>query len=366
LAKTEPKQGFIQSLGYFTGNRPRDFLLGGACLIVLIAGMRAASALLVPFMLSIFIAVIAAPLLFWLQERGLPKFFAMAIVFFGIILTLGLFVTLIGASIQDFSLKLPEDTDRLRIELRDLFEWLEANGVASPEEDFINQLTPESGVRVFTVIVAGFGTVITNAFIVLVIVFFILLEAAALPGKLRAAAAGDAKWMDRTEQVVRAVRRYMVLKTVVSVATGLLVTAALMIIGVDYPWMWGTVAFLFNFVPNVGSILAAIPAVLLAVLQLGFLPGLYTAAAYLGINILIGNFLEPRFMGHRFGLSPLVVLLSLVFWAWVLGPIGMLLSVPITIALSIGFSANPNTRALAILLADESTAFPESTKPAET
>ena len=125
---------------------------------------------------------------------------------------------------------------------------------------------------------------------------------------------------------------------------------SLMVIGVDYPVMWGMVAFALNFVPNVGSIIAAVPPVLLAVVQLGAASGLAVAACYLAINIVMGNVIEPRYMGKGLGLSTLVVFLSLLFWGWVLGPIGMLLSVVLTMKLKIMLDSNEDTRWLAVLL----------------
>ena len=142
----------------------------------------------------------------------------------------------------------------------------------------------------------------------------------------------------------------MFLKTIVSLATGVLVTLILVLIGVDYPILWGMLAFAFNFIPNIGSIIAAVPAVLLALIQLGPKGALTTAACYFVINILIGSVIEPRFMGKGLGLSTLVVLLSLLFWGWVLGPVGMLLSVVLTILLKIMLDSSEKTRSLALLL----------------
>ena len=142
----------------------------------------------------------------------------------------------------------------------------------------------------------------------------------------------------------------MVLKTVTSLITGVLVTITLSIIGVDFAAMWGLVAFLLNFIPTVGSFIAAIPAVLLALVQLGYGPAAAAAACYLVINILIGNIVEPKIMGSGVGLSPLVIFVCMAFWGWVLGPVGMLLSVPLTMTLKIGLNLNEKTRWMALLL----------------
>ena len=135
--------------------------------------------------------------------------------------------------------------------------------------------------------------------------------------------------------------------------TGIAVTIGLMLLGLDYFLLWGLLAFLLNYVPNIGSIIAAIPAVLLAVVQLGMFKALLVAAIYLAVNIIMGNAVEPKLMGHKLGLSSLVVFLSLVFWGWILGPIGMLLSVPLTMIVKIALEVNDSTRWLAILLSSD-------------
>jgi len=144
--------------------------------------------------------------------------------------------------------------------------------------------------------------------------------------------------------------KYLAIKTIFSLATGILVGIWLFILGVDYPILWGLLAFLLNYVPNIGSIIAAIPACLVALIQLGPVYALSAALGYLVLNIAIGSILEPRFMGRGLGLSTLVVFLSLVFWGWVLGPVGMLLSVPLTMIVKIALEGRDDTRKMAILL----------------
>jgi len=146
------------------------------------------------------------------------------------------------------------------------------------------------------------------------------------------------------------INRYMGYKTLISLATGLLIWVLLMIIGVDFAGTWGVLAFLLNFIPGIGSILAAVPAIAWALVQLGLPAALLTLLAYLVVNIAIGNFVDPRLLGRKLGLSTLVVILSLIFWGWVFGPIGMLLSVPLTMITKIVLASREKTRWLAVLL----------------
>jgi predicted PurR-regulated permease PerM len=122
------------------------------------------------------------------------------------------------------------------------------------------------------------------------------------------------------------------------------------LIGVDYPVLWGVLAFMLNFVPNIGSIIAAVPAVMLALVQWGVSSAVIVAAVYVAVQVMIGSIIEPKFMGRGLGLSTLVVFVSLVFWGWVLGPVGMLLSVPLTITVKLALDSKPETQWLGHLL----------------
>jgi len=143
---------------------------------------------------------------------------------------------------------------------------------------------------------------------------------------------------------------YMVLKAIISMFTGLIVWIALVIIGTDYAFLWAVVAFLFNFIPNIGSIIAAVPAVLLTLVQLGAFSSIIVSLLYIVINVLIGSVVEPKVMGKGLGLSTLVVFLSLIFWGWLLGIVGMLLSIPLTIMVKIILDENEKTRWISVLL----------------
>ena len=149
------------------------------------------------------------------------------------------------------------------------------------------------------------------------------------------------------------VKKYLVIKSWVSVVTGIIITFWLWALDVDYPILWGFLAFMLNFVPNIGSIIAAVPAVLLAYIQWGPATAALAASGYIAVNVIIGNIVEPRFLGKGLGLSTLVVFLSLVFWGWILGPVGMLLSIPLTMILKIALENNPDTYWIGVLLDNE-------------
>jgi len=206
------------------------------------------------------------------------------------------------------------------------------------------------------------GAILTNGFMIYLTMVFILLEASILPSKIKAALKNTPETYENLSQIADHVKRYLALKTLLSLTTGVLITVWLTILNVDYAIVWGLIAFLLNFVPNIGSLIAAVPAVILALLQHGPATALLTAFGYIVVNISIGNFIEPRLMGQRLGLSTLVVFLSLIFWGWVLGPLGMLLSVPLTMVVKIILQSHEDTRWIAILLGSETPRLPKKKK----
>jgi len=325
-------------------------LLLSAAFVVLVAGMKAAKPLLVPFLLSLFIAVIATPPLFYLKSRGVSRGLAILIVVLGIVLAGLLLGWLVGGSLNDFTSNLPGYQQRLAQQSQGLLQWLQQQGVDVAKLSLLDYLDPGKAMGLAAVLLKGLGNVLTQAVFILITVIFMLLEAAVFTNKLQVISADPQASLAWVEAITRSIKRYMMIKTSTSLLTGVLVSLWLWLVGIDYPVLWGLLAFLFNYVPNIGSIIAALPALLLALVQLGLGGALWTGLGYLLINTLVGNMIEPRFMGRGLGLSPLIVFVSLVFWGWVLGPVGMFLSVPLTMTVKIVLDSNQETRRFAVLL----------------
>lgn len=329
-----------------------------AAFVVIVAGMRAAAPILVPFLLSIFIAVVAAPPMFWLKNRGVPTPLAMLAVVLGLLMVAGVFGILAGSSIEDFQQDLPGYQERVRAQLRALIGWLQTHGLTGVDDRLLDYFDPGAAMGLVARTLAGFGSVLTNAFLIILTVIFILLEASSFPAKLRAIFSNPEASLGRLEAMAQNVERYMEIKTTVSLMTGVAIYLWLLVLDVNHALLWGLLGFLLNYVPTIGSIIAGVPPVLLALVQLGPGAALLTAAGFIVVNVFFGNLVEPRFMGRGLGLSTLVVFLSLVFWGWVLGPVGMLLSVPLTMAFKLALDANVETRWLAVLLGPELPADP--------
>lgn len=326
------------------------FLLPAAAFVVVIAGMKMAEPLLVPFMLSVFIALICSPPLVWLKARGVPAALAILIIISGVVLVGVIMGAIVGASINHFRQDIPLYQQRLQDMFAGVLNWLAGRGVTLDLAQIKSSFDPGAVMQVAGNTLASLGNVMTNAFLILLTVVFILAEEIGFSEKLKRARGESMTTMAAIKRFTGSVNQYLAIKSLLSLLTGFLVMIWLWIIGVDYPVMWGLLAFLLNFVPTVGSILAAVPAVLLALIQLGVFNSMLALVGYLVVNILVGNLLEPKMMGRGLNLSPLVVFLSLVFWGWVLGPVGMLLSIPLTIMVKIALESDDKTRWIGIIL----------------
>ncbi len=321
-----------------------------AALIVITAGLKAAEDLAVPFLLAAFIATIGATPMFWLERHRVPGWLAITIVvvaMVGILMGVG---ALAAQSASTFTQKLPFYQERLTSLYEEAIAWLGGYGIELSRQMLLENFNPGQALAMAGNTLAGLGGVLSNSFLILLTVIFILAEASSFPRKLRDILRDADRSMPHFARFAENVNRYIAIKTTVSLITGLAIAAYLAVLGVDFPILWGLLAFLLNFVPAIGSIIAAAPAVLLALVQIGPGYALLTAMGYAVVNIGMGNIVEPRFMGRELGLSTLVVFLSLVLWGWVLGPVGMLLSVPLTMTAKIALEANPATDWLAHLL----------------
>ncbi len=327
-------------------------LLMAAALVIILAGLKASASLVVPFVLAAFIAFIAAVPLFWLTRKGIPGSLAVVIVVVGLLGVSTLVMVPMGTSVKAFTKRMPVYKDRVGALTRKGFEWMNDHGldVGEYKDAFDEAFDPSGALTMAGSALTSLGNLLSNGFLVLLTVVFILLEAAAMPAKLRRMVKHPESALKGIRIFGNSVRQYLLIKTVISGITGILVTIWLAILGVDFPHLWGMLAFACNYIPNIGSIIAAVPAVLLAAVQLGPGAALSAIACYLVVNIVMGNIIEPRVMGEGLGLSTLVVFLSLIFWGWLLGLIGMLLSVPLTMIVKIACDQSESTRPIAVLL----------------
>lgn len=322
-----------------------------ASLVIVVAGLKAASDILLPILFSAFLAILGVPLLRVLHVRlkiptllGIPMVVAL--------FTLGLLgiTAVVAETVRGFTSDIGQYEAGLNELLEHSIRLAESWGLVLDVAMARNILSPALVVDVLSQTLNALVAVLSRLFIVLITMTFILLEATELEQKFKAAFGTEARPAGPFTDATKQVQRYLLIKSGASALTGLLITAGCTLIGLDFPVMWGLIAFLFNYVPSIGSIFAAVPAILLALVQLSPAWALVVMVLYMIVNISIGNFAEPRLMGRSLGLSPLVVFLSLLFWGWVWGPVGMLFCVPMTVIAKLFLESQDDTRWIAVFL----------------
>ena len=323
------------------------FFIVAASVIIVLAGIKMAAVITVPFLLSLFLATILSPFYLWLKKVGLGELFSLIIIVLFLVLIISSMVTLVGSSVQDFAQNSSTYETKLREDLREFSVVLDNWGIHLPRENFLDFFQTGSLVRYIAKTLKSLASLLTNSFMIILTVTFMLMEISQFGNKLKQ---HNSSGLVGLIEISDKIKHYILLKALTSAATGISITIILKIFGIHYAVLWGLIAFMLNFIPNIGSILAAVPAVLMATVQYSLGTALAVMLSYLIVNVLIGSIIEPRILGKGLGLSTLIVFLSLIFWGWMLGPVGMLLSVPLTIMIKIALDTQPNTKWIATLL----------------
>lgn len=323
-----------------------------AATVIVIAAMRAAASIVTPFLFAIFVALILERPIHHLQRRGLSRGLSVLGVLGTIFLIVALFSMFVATSITGLHSALPELRTKLTGFLDSALGNFQLFGTDLSLDGIRSSLDPGAALTLAQHLIGGLDTLMGRAFLVSMTVILFLLEIPASPATKTAAAKTP------LSMIPEEIQTYMAIKTATSLITGVAVAIWLHILHVPYPVLWGLLAFLLNFIPNIGSILAAAPAILTALVELDATTALLAAVGYVVVNFLVGNILEPRVMGASLGLRMLVVFLSLIFWGWVLGAIGMLLAVPLTMAVKATLCSYEQTKWMGILLAPARAAKP--------
>lgn len=333
-------------------------LLVLAALTIVIAGMKAGAPVLLPMLSALFLSVLCVPPMRRLQKHGVPAWLAIVLVVSGATVIVFLVTGVMGKSLAQFQEQMPFYKERLQSMMVHALEWVRARGLDIPTDDLASRINTGKIVQLATDTASGLLSALSNLVVVVLMMVFMLVEANDIPKKLKLALHDPEVALSDFSAGAEQIQKYLAIKTVVSMATGILAALLCWLAGVDAPLLWGLIAFVFNYVPNIGSVIAAVPPALLALIQHGASTAGLVAAGYVAINMVIGNAIEPRLMGRRLGLSTLVVFLSLVFWGWVWGPLGMLLSVPLTVIVKIALEHTDDFRWLGIMLGTATTVPP--------
>ena len=325
-----------------------------AAFIVIIAGVMASESVILPILLALFLSIIVTKPILWLRKKKVPHLLAILIVLTGIALIFIGLGALVGKSLNSLSENIPEYEKQFSSIFVSFFGWMDDFGYSISSNDIIAKIDAGKVLKFLTASLSELGGVMQNSILIMFIAVLMLLELDSFYYKsLVVKKKYGGKSLLSLDKIAKSVRQYLWIKTLLSLLTGFLVTISLIVIGVDYPILWGIVAFLLNYIPNIGSIIAAVPTMLFALIQLGLGGAVWTGLVYLAVNMVVGNIIEPKVTGKGMGLSTLIVFLSLLVWGFVFGTIGMFLSVPLTMVIKIILEQNPKSKWFAVMMGTE-------------
>lgn len=329
-----------------------SILLSFACIIIISIGLSLASAVVVPFLLAVFISIALSPILDLFFRVHVRRIFAVLIlvfIFFEILWFLG---NIIFDTLDKLSLDLPLYQAKFATILENFTSWLNKHGI-KVSSFVMDNIELDKIFTITSSILKQTSNIITKTFLVLLLVIFMLVDMGIYQAKVKYLATNYPQSTIIIKNFISNLKRYLLIKTISALATALILLPALLYFKVPYATLWVTLAFVLNYIPTIGSIIAAIPAVMISLLVNDLSSTLWLSAIYLIVNIAIGNFIEPKFLGTKLGISTLVVLLSLLFWGFLLGIGGMFLAVPLTMSIKIAMDESKKHKFISVLLSDK-------------
>ena len=307
---------------------------------------------LVPILFAFFLIALALPVFQWLQRRGLKRGLALFLLV-GLLLAVGLGLLLLALiSVKSLQSGMAANSDESSAKISELAAVLASSGV---DLSSVSEQLAALSAAVLAGFLSALVAIISTGMTSLVIVAFFLLESERFMNIVRTGVIKDRPMLSQLPAVAQTAVQYFSIRARLNLITGAGVTLICLLLGVDYPLLWGVVAFFLSFVPYIGLVIAMIPPTLLALAEFGWVQALIVVIGVTAINLLIENVLEPSYTGKRLSLSPTVVFLSVFFWSWLLGPVGALLSMPITVLLLLVFKNTESTLWLAKIIGKEDT-----------
>jgi predicted PurR-regulated permease PerM len=306
------------------------FLLGAGGLALLLLFMREAADIINPFLLALVFAFVFGPALGWFQKRGLPSWLALVLTLF---LLLGggiLLLVFVGASFSELIETLPSYQSSAEEQNTDLQASLEDLGVNG--KSVLDFISPERLFELMGSIISEIIGAVSNTVFMFFVLAFMLFESLGISKKLRGPTIAEHPFIKRFTSFGADIRRYVLVLTWINFLVGAGDAVFLYILGVDFPILWGILAWFMGYIPAVGFWLAMIPPVLLAYAEFGIGTALLVFLGYVLINGSVQNIIQPKLMGDKLNMAPLVVVTSLFIWGWVLGPVGGLIAVPMSMA----------------------------------
>ena len=307
-------------------------LLAIACIVIIIAGMQAIAPVLNLFLVALLLAVSIMPLVAWQLNRGWPKTLALGLTILFVIVIGAFLTSILGLAINNMAEKAPFYKERITVIYQSGLNYIASKGINIEDIQSLELFSPDKLFSVGSAFIEGILSTFGNFFFVLLLMIFILIEFSQIQLKAAQKEYKEDSWQLRFSEIATDLKKYVSITALSGLMAAVTNTILLVILGVDFAIMWGFLSFLFSFIPNLGFILSVVPPALIALLEYGWPQCLIVVVGFIVINSIVDNILKPRFLGQEFNISILMVFVSLLFWAWVLGPIGAILGVPMTMA----------------------------------
>ncbi len=307
-------------------------LLAGASIVIILAGVREIAPVLNIFLVALLLAVAVSPLLTWQLRRGWPKAVSLAFTILIVIVIMGFVSTILGVAINNIAGKAPFYQEKIAELYHAGLNALTARGLDVSEVQKLDIVSPDKIVGYMTSFLQSILSTFGNFFFVVLLMVFILIEFADITIKADRGLFAEDSWQNRFGDISNDLKKYVTINAVAGLIAAVADFILLLILGVDFAVLWGFLAFLFSFIPNIGFVLSVVPPALLALLEYGWGHCILVVVGYVIFNSIVDNVIKPRYLGKEFKMSILVVFLSLLFWGWLMGAIGAILGVPLTMA----------------------------------
>jgi predicted PurR-regulated permease PerM len=306
-------------------------LIGAASVVIVVAGLKQMAALLSPILLSLFIVLVSNPIMIWLHRRGLPAWLAYLLVVLGVITVGFIFILFFAVSVSQLTNALPTYQDLIEARIAGFEQWLAQYDYQIEDIFKLNWFDPENILKTMLSFVGALLGTVSDVGLTLLIFIYMLASAAGFSARLRQGLADNNPLLRRFSDFAHSTSTYLLIKSWLGSITALLQVVLMFILGIDFAILWGVLSFLFNFVPNIGFYIAMIPPIIISLIKFGLGKTLVLIVGYTVINNLFDILVAPRYLGEGLDLSTLVTFLAVVFWAWVLGPIGAFMALPLTV-----------------------------------
>lgn len=330
-------------------------LVAFASVVLIVAGLKAMAELLTPILLSLFLVLVTYPILAWLKGKGLPHWLAYILVLLSVVATGALTVLFLVDSVNELINLLPTYSDQIEAQVNSLWLWLREQGVTLDDVQSLDWFQPERIIRLSLSLTSSLLGILSDTGLTLLIFVYMLATAPGFSRLLRKGLKNDLQALQRTEEFAQSTSSYLMIKGWLGALTALVQMLLMWWLGLDFTVLWGVLSFAFNFVPNIGFYIALAPPLLIALVELSWIKAALFAVGYIVINNFFDIVIAPRYLAKGLDLSVLVTFLSVVIWAWILGPVGAFLALPLTIMVKkLLLEPFPQTQLVAALMGSAS------------